>query len=135
MMSKFFPKCYTDDFGGNPKIQEDRIARRLHGKRVRGSGASIYSKGDVRDILVGTGENKIPLLVECKQTIHESISIKWKWLKKITNEAIGQQAEPALSIEIQGGEDDFSVDRDWIMIPVRVFKQMKELADQAVIND
>lgn len=123
-MSKYKPRRYSGTFGGNPTVQEDRIASRLSGKRVRGSGASKYSKGDVRGVSVGD----IEFLVECKQTEKASISVTWKWLSKISNEAVGQQAEPALSIEMKGGEDDPGVDRDWIMVPVRVFEQIKSAA-------
>ncbi|MBN2258381.1 MAG: hypothetical protein JW704_11285 [Anaerolineaceae bacterium] len=105
----------------SPRAQEDRVAQRTGGKRVRGSGASQYSKGDVRDVEAAG----IDFLLECKQTIHASLSIKWEWLKKITAEADAQQCEPALAIEIRGGEDDPRTDRDWVMVPARVWEKMK----------
>jgi hypothetical protein len=119
-MPKFVPKSFTHD-DMSPTDQEHRVADRLGGKRVCGSGASMYSKGDVRDVpsFVGT------FLVECKKTEKASIGVKWSWLKKITNEAFAKECYPALSIEIQGGEDDPVVDRDWIMVPMRVFEKMK----------
>lgn len=116
------PKRYLGPADDSPRAQEDRIASRTGGKRVKGSGASDYSKGDVR----GAEAAGIEFLIETKQTKHASISVKWTWLKKITDEAQAQQCEPALSIEIKGGEDDPRVDRDWIMVPVRVWEKMKE---------
>lgn len=61
--------------------QERLVAKSLGGKQVSGSGASIFSKGDVR---VG---NKI--LVECKTSMTEktSYSIKQNILDKIEKEA------------------------------------------------
>jgi hypothetical protein len=115
------PKRYLDnDEDSCPSGQEARIAERIGGKRVSGSGASFYSKGDVRDVQI----NGIDFLIEAKQTKHSSISVKWEWLKKITDEAQAKQCEPALSIEIKGGEDDPRVDRDWIMCPMRVWEKL-----------
>lgn len=121
-MKTIRPKRYLGETDISPTAQEDRIASRMGGKRVRGSGASDYSKGDVRDV---QGVGGVEFLVECKLTKHASISVKWNWLKKITDEAQAAQCEPALCIEIKGGEDDPRVDRDWICIPVRVFEKMK----------
>jgi len=120
-MGRFSPQRYSGSSDSSPTGQENRLAARLGGKRVRGSGASMYSKGDVRDVPGGD----IGFLVECKQTIHASLSVKWEWLRKITAEANAVQAEPALAIEIKGGKEDPLVDRDWVMIPARVFEKLK----------
>jgi len=120
-MKKVRPERYLGKVDDSPTAQESRIASRLGGKRVRGSGASDFSKGDVRDVQAAG----IEFLVEAKQTIHASLSIKWEWLRKITAEAQAQNCEPALSIEIKGGKDDPMVDRDWIMVPARVWEKMK----------
>ena len=60
--------------------QEKSVAKALGGRQVRGSGASIFSKGDV-------SLNRV--LVECKTSISEktSYSIKKKILEKIKDEA------------------------------------------------
>lgn len=115
---------YLDNFCGNPTEQENRVARRLGGKRVSGSGSSKYSKGDVRDVSARQCEENVDFLVECKQTEKASISIKWEWLKKITREAHDKQQEPALGISIKGGTDDPLCDRDWIAIPARVWERI-----------
>lgn len=121
-MGRFEPKRYVGTSGGNPTEQENRLAKRFRGKRVGGSGANYHSKGDVRDVHVGEKE----FLVEAKQTAKASISVKWSWLKKISREAEDNGCEPALAIEIQGGESD-TTDRDWVMIPARVFEEFKRL--------
>jgi Holliday junction resolvase len=121
MRKKARPSRYVKTDDGTPRAQEERIARRTGGKRVGGSGASMYSKGDVRDVTA----SDVEFLVECKQTIHASISVKWEWLRKITAEANAVQKEPMLTIEIKGGQKDPLVDRDWVMVPARVFEQMK----------
>lgn len=108
--------------GGDPTEQENRLAKRFGGKRVSGSGANYHSKGDVRDVYVGEKE----FLVEAKQTSKASISVKWSWLRKISREAEDNGCEPVLAIEIQGGESD-TTDRDWVMIPARVFEEFKRL--------
>lgn len=120
-MSRHVPKMYADG-GGSPTNQENRVASKLGGRRVSGSGASMYSKGDVRGVTSGDME----FLVEAKQTKHASLSVKWDWLKKISREADDQQCFPLLSIEIQGGDDDPRAERDWIAMPISVFKMLKE---------
>lgn len=111
---------------GSPAEQENRIAQKLGGKRVKGSGSSIYSKGDVRDVaaLSGEGLEDTEFLVECKQTSKASISIKWDWLRKITREANGVLKQPMLTIEIKGGQGDPLCDRDWVMVPARVWEKL-----------
>lgn len=126
-MTSHKPSRYLGTAGGNPSDQEARIASRLGGKRVAGSGSSMYSKGDVRDVEACCEEDsseKIEFLFECKQTAHASLSIKWEWLRKITDEAGAVQKEPALAIEIKGGPNDPCCDRDWVLVPVRIFERL-----------
>jgi len=121
------PSKYLPETGGDPSDQENRVAKRLGGKRVGGSGSSMYSKADVRDVEVVYDEEyagSVKFLVECKQTSHASISVKWEWLRKISREATAVQKEPALAIEIQGGAEDPLCDRDWVAIPMRVFERL-----------
>lgn len=122
MMSSVRPQRYIQTDDGTPTSQENRVAGRLGGKRVRGSGASMYSKGDVRDFSL----SGIEFLAECKQTDKASISVKWSWLKKISNEALAIGKEPILTIEIKGGDSDPNVDRDWCLIPLRLIEKMRE---------
>ena len=122
--SKSKPGRFMGNDDGSPRAQEDRVASRLGGKRVGGSGASMYSKADVRDVEAAAGDESVEFLVECKQTIHASISVKWDWLRKITAEASAVQKEPALSIEIRGGTQDGNCDRDWVLVPARVLERL-----------
>lgn len=111
------PKTFLPGDDGTPTAQEHRIANRTGGKRVPGSGSSPFAKGDVR----------LPeWLVECKKTEHGSLSVKKSWLVKISREAVAIQKEPALAIEIQGGPQDAVCERDWVLIPARLFKKLTE---------
>lgn len=114
------PCKYLGSDDGSPETQENRIAEKLGGRRVGGSGASMYSKGDVRNVKIGG----LDFLVECKQTKHGSLSVKWDWLSKITKEAMAVECEPALSVEIKGGKECHLTDRDWIMLPARVLEEL-----------
>lgn len=83
---------------------EDRLAKKLGGKRTAGSGAFWSHKGDVR-----TGE----LLIEHKWTGKKSFTIKSEVLEKIVNEAIMDSRKPVLGISLNNEnyvvllEDDF----------------------------
>jgi len=123
-MTRHKPNKYLPKGDGTPGEQEKTIADRLGGKRVAGSGASIYSKGDVRDVDASGSDENIEFLLECKQTKHASLRVKWEWLTKITREANAVQKEPALVMEIQGGKMDPLCDRQWIAVPVRVFERL-----------
>lgn len=114
-----WPKKYLPKDDGTPTTQERRIASTMGGERVRGSGSTARAKGDVR---------MSDFLVECKQTVHSSISITHDWLDTISKQAEAIGKEPALAIEIQGrGKDSRKLrvrDRDWILLPARVFKKL-----------
>jgi len=119
-MTRFRPRAF-EQVGRSPTEQEHRVARAVGGHRQRGSGASMYAKGDV---------SADRFLVECKRTVHASISVKKAWLDKIAREAAAACKEPALAIEIAGGPDDAHGERDWIMIPLRCWNQMMTGEDQ-----
>lgn len=65
------------------KKQENYIAKKFGGDRVKNSGATMFSKGDV-DL------NSYSFLIECKTKTSdsESISIKKEWLEKNVREAL-----------------------------------------------
>ena len=113
-MTRFRPKVFEDFEDGDPKVQENRVAREVGGKRQPGSGSSVYAKGDV---------DANDFLIECKQTKNKSIRIESKWLAKISREAFAVGKDPALSIDIKGQEDEFC-ERDWVAIPMSVFKRL-----------
>ena len=63
------------------KKQEDEVAKRFGGSRVKNSGATAWQKGDV------TLQN---ILLECKTKMSESksITIQKEWLEKNEKEAL-----------------------------------------------
>ena len=64
------------------KKQENYVAKKFGGDRVKNSGATAFAKGDVN---LDQG-----FLIECKTktTASESISIKKEWLEKNVKEAL-----------------------------------------------
>lgn len=98
--------------------RHERAAAEDYGGRVKGgSGASMYSKGDVEI-------KRLDLLMECKSTGAASYRIEMATLAKITKEAIGEGKDPCLEIEIGGGEPDLLTEKRWVMIPSTVFRRM-----------
>ena len=63
------------------KKQENYVAKKFGGDRVKNSGATPFQKGDV---------NLEDMLIECKTKTSpsESISIKKEWLEKNNSEAL-----------------------------------------------
>lgn len=119
-MARFRPSIFGED-DGTPTAQENRVAVSVGGKRQRGSGSSIYAKGDV--IQSGGAYDLDRFLIECKKTVHASLSVKGAWLDKVTKEAMAAGKEPALAIEIQG-MDSNCAERDWVAVPMSVFRRL-----------
>jgi hypothetical protein len=90
---------------------EDRLAKKLGGKRTAASGAFWNRKGDVRTT---------DWLVEHKWTGKASFSIKASILEKIVNEAVLDSRMPVLGVSLNGEnycivlEDDLIEMRDTI---------------------
>jgi hypothetical protein len=104
---------------GSPRAQEERIAARIGGRRVPGSGASPYARGDVK-------EDRY--LVEAKQTAKDSMRVTWAWLAKITRQAVGIGRVPALAIELRSGAPrDPLVGSEWVMLPLGEFERLLEV--------
>lgn len=63
------------------KKQENYVAKKFGGDRVKNSGATLFSKGDV---------NLEDMLIECKTKTSpsESISIRKEWLEKNAKESL-----------------------------------------------
>lgn len=99
----------------SPEAQERLVAREVRGHRQAGSGASKFAKGDVL---------ADHFLIECKRTVHASLSIKKSWLDKIAAEAAAAGKEPALAIEIAGGANSAHGERDWVCVPLRCWKKL-----------
>lgn len=63
------------------KKQEDAIAKKLGGTRVKNSGATAWEKGDVQ-------LDKWLIEAKTKMTSSASISIQKEWLEKLAHEAL-----------------------------------------------
>jgi hypothetical protein len=96
--------------------QETAAAADYGGRKKGGSGASPYSKGDV-------AIKHADLLMECKTTDHASYRLEFSTLAKITKEALGEGKDPAIEIEIMGGQDPVC-ERRWVAVPSSVFKKL-----------
>lgn len=87
------------------KKQEDYVAKKFGGNRVKNSGATAFAKGDVN---LGRGS----FLIECKTktTPSESISIRKDWLEKNVKEALfmGKQ-NSALAFNFGPGEKNYYI--------------------------
>lgn len=98
------------------KRTERRIAERIGGRRHGMSGAAVELKGDLSNDVV---------LVESKSTAKASISLKQAWFEKINQEAIAVHKTPAVAVTFENM--DKLADRDWILIPLRYFKELIEV--------
>lgn len=105
---------------GGSRQQEERLAEVTGGRRVPGSGASLYARGDVK-----TAE----YLIEAKQTKHASLRVTWEWLAKITRQALAAGKRPALAIELRcQAPRDVLVENEWVAIPLGEWKRLQECA-------
>ena len=110
-----------------PTQQENRIASEIGGKRIRGSGSSKFAKSDI-DQATGVSFDPLKFRGECKRTDKKSMSIKGSWLGKITREAMAEGKEPCVIISIDGDRDPMA-ERDWVLMPVSVFKRLQRGLD------
>jgi hypothetical protein len=94
---------------------EVRAAKRLGGRAQPGSGSQDHSKGDIK----GTS-----FLVESKATIHDSLSLKAAYLKKISTEALEISREAALIVQFVDGQGKVIPGYSWVMIEERVFREL-----------
>ena len=113
--------------------QEKRVAERLKGRTSRNSGAGrIPPRGassKLTRLRVG-GKGDVPtelLLIECKTTEKQSISLQQGHLIKITREAVLQMKSPAMVLSFPVMPSD--VDEDWLVIPLGVWEKMNGKLD------
>ena len=84
---------------------ENRLAKKIGGKRTAASGAYWSRKGDVRSD---------DLLIEHKYTGKKQTTIKSDVLKKIMREAILEGRTPVLGIHLDGEDYVILSDHDFI---------------------
>ena len=96
--------------------QEKAVAKAIGGKQVANSGATAFSKGDVRTA---------DWLIECKTctTEKKSFSIKKEWMEKNREEAFAMNKDyNALAFDFGDGNNYYIVDE-------KTFIRMKEALD------
>ena len=85
------------------KKQEDAVAKKLGGDRVKGSGSTPWQKGDVH-------LNKWLLECKTKTTTSKSMSIQKEWLEKNVREALFQgKPYTALAFNFGPGEKNYYI--------------------------
>lgn len=94
---------------------EDRVAKKMGGKKQPASGAMLLHKGDV---LSGR------YLVEAKTSGKKSIRVSQSWLEKISDEAAQTNKIPLLALGFPNIR--LGVDRDWVCVPMKEFVKLKE---------
>lgn len=84
--------------------QEKKVAKAVSGKQTANSGATKFSKGDVRNDL---------FLIECKThtELREQFTIKRDWIDKNREEAFQMgKRYSALAIDFGDGENHYLID-------------------------
>ena len=91
--------------------QEKRVAKAVSGKQTANSGATKWSKGDVRNDL---------FLIECKTHTEErqQFTIKKEWIDKNREEAFQMgKHHSALAIDFGDGENHYLIsERDFLYL-------------------
>jgi hypothetical protein len=102
--------------------QENRVAQRLGGQRLRRSGGSRWSKDDKNtdDGDIGTPEFHI----EQKSTEKKSMSIKREWLTKVREGARKFGKDPAVVITFTDENSPSKKPEDWICVPLEVAQRV-----------
>lgn len=86
------------------KKQEERVAKVVGGQRTANSGATVFSKGDVRTDL---------FLIECKTCTEprKSITIHKEWFDKNKEEAFAMHKDySAVVFDFGDGENHYVID-------------------------
>lgn len=129
------------------KQQEERVADKLGGKRVSGSGAGRVQTGASSSGIKAGGaragvEEKSnkgdvtskALLTEAKSTSNLSMSVKMAWLEKIYAEAVSEDKTPGLAISFERRSEWPGFPQDWVAVPAEwLYEQLQrlDLADPA----
>lgn len=97
--------------------QEKKVAKAINGRQTANSGATAFSKGDVKT------EN---WLVECKTctTKKKSFSIKQEWLDKNQEEAF------AMGRQYSALAFDFGTGNNYYIVDEKTFIKMKEALEK-----
>lgn len=96
--------------------QEKQVAKAIGGKRTANSGATAFSKGDVKNS---------EWLVECKTKMSDcdSMSVKREWIEKNEEEAFAMGKEHS-AVAISFGDN-----KNYYIINEREFKRLLEVTE------
>ena len=100
------------------KKQEDAIAKKLGGQRVKNSGATAWQKGDVH-------LDKWLLEAKTKTTSSKSISIQKEWLEKNIKEALFQ-GKPYTALAFNFGPDE----KNYYIIDEELFETLVDILNE-----
>lgn len=109
---------------------EDRVASKMGGRRLPGSGGKYWSKYDTGEgvgfgMATDDGDLATPeFLVEHKRTDNKSMSIKREWLDKVSEGAARVGKDPALVITFERPAKPGSPAEDWILMPLDVARRV-----------
>lgn len=105
------------------KKHENRLSKRLGGKRLPRSGGMAWSRWDKT---TAQGDVSLPdFHLEHKRTECESMSVKHDWLRKVADGARRVGKDPALGVTF---EERGKAPDDWIMMPLDVFERLLRAA-------
>ena len=110
---KLSPYDFTDD-GRLCDEHEDRVAKKMKGKKQPASGALPMHKGD---ILAGN------FLVEAKTSGKKSIRVSQHWLEKISSEAMQTNKTPVLALGFPNMPIPY--EQDWVMLSLKEFNKLR----------
>jgi hypothetical protein len=100
------------------KKQEDAIAKKLGGQRVKNSGATAWQKGDVH-------LDKWLLEAKTKTASSKSMSIQKEWLEKNVKEALFQ-GKPYTALAFNFGPNE----KNYYIIDEELFETLVEILDE-----
>lgn len=105
------------------KAHENRIAAKLHGRRLPASGGKKVSKWAPSHTTAGGDIRTYKFLVEHKgvEVQIKSIGVTRKWLKKVTEGATRAMRIPAMVLTYEN-PDGF--EQDWFLLPLDVAKRL-----------
>jgi hypothetical protein len=102
---------------------EQRLGKRLGGKRIPRSGGMPWSKWDST---TANGDISVPKMhLEHKRTDCASMSVQKEWLTKVSEGArrTGKDPGVVITFEKRGSEPD-----DWVLIPLEVLERLLKKA-------
>lgn len=94
--------------------QEKSVAKAIGGKQTANSGATAFSKGDIRT-------DKFLIEAKTCMTEKQSFSIKQEWLKKNREEAFAMR-KPYSALAFNFGPDT----ENYYIIDEKLFRQLKD---------